>query len=95
MEKESKMKQLEFDAKHGLSYGYYRCQGCGSTFYAGGKALHKRECSTLGYDNCVYVIGPKTVEAVKEWAVSCNEDDPSPNTGVTLNDIRQQLPNVL
>ncbi len=83
--------QLAFDAGHTLSYGYYRCKACSHTFYGGGDALHERGCTTPGYENCVYVLGPKAIQSVQEWARTHGDDDPTPLIPVCLNDIREQL----
>lgn len=89
-----KVRALEFDSKYTGTYGEYRCRGCGNTFYDGfdGIALHRQDCLTPGWDNCVYAVGEKTIQEIKEWAQHFGEDEPTPNTSVSLSDLRQHLP---
>lgn len=52
------MKALRYDPTHMLTYGYWKCEMCSSSFYGGGPALHNRGCAETGYKSCAYVIGP-------------------------------------
>lgn len=55
---------LEFDPSITLSYGYWRCDPCGSRFYGGGPAIHdKKDCPNKDkeYTPLVYCFGPKEV----------------------------------
>ena len=60
-----------YDEDSTMSYGFWTCPECGSSFYAGGGAIHCEGCSLRsdepfgGYRGCVYHFGPKEAEAVK------------------------------
>ena len=84
------MSKFEYDPNHELSYGYFRCPSCGSTFYAGGPALHNTGCNeaSSGYASCLYVVGPKTILDAHERG----ETSPGPLDGITLAELRRQLP---
>jgi hypothetical protein len=84
--------QLEFDRTLSQTLGYYRCRTCGSKFYGPGRAIHEPVCSETGYQRCSYVIGPQTVQAIKDWANMYGEESTFPDTMISLTHIRQQLP---
>lgn len=84
--------QLEFDRAWTQTLGYYRCCTCGSRFYGPGRALQEPVCPETGYRNCSYVIGPQTVQAIKNWAKMYGEEAAFPDTMISLTLIRQQLP---
>lgn len=86
---------LEYDEKHTLSYGYWRCTKCNNAFFGGGEALHQPVCIERGYERCNYVIGPGVVKSAQEWASTHGDDSILPLNPLSLNDIRQQLPQVI
>lgn len=83
---------LEFDEAWIQTLGYYRCRTCGSKFYGPGGAIHESVCPETGYRNCSYVIGPQTVQALKDWANMYGGEAAFPDTMISLTQIRQQLP---
>lgn len=89
-------KQLIYDDLCSSAYGWYQCQSCKERFYAeGNTAVHEAGCTTPGFSNCVYVIGPAVLANVKQWAERQGDDAALPNIGgLSLNAIRQQLPHV-
>lgn len=46
------------------SMGYWSCSECGSEFFGGGKAMHRKSCSKTGYTGLVYHY---TQTEVKQW----------------------------
>lgn len=48
----------QYDPKHELTYGYWRCHTCEAEFYGGGPALHADGCPEHDYKACVYYFGP-------------------------------------
>lgn len=51
--------QKAYDPAHTLTYGYWTCPTCESSFYGGGVALHNNGCTEEGYSACVYHFGPE------------------------------------
>lgn len=75
------MIKKQYDPTHTLSYGYWVCPHCKSSFYGGGPALHERGCTEKGYSGCVYHYGPNektdrafpaVTEAEKQEAQNAN-----------------------
>jgi hypothetical protein len=87
------MPKLEFSKESDISYGFWKCPNCRAQFYGGGPAVHDKSCSKTGYAGCIYVIGPKVIEAIKAWARTYGDDAKDTLNGISLNDIREQLPN--
>lgn len=85
--------KLAYDPNITVSYGYYRCPACRAEFYGGGKAMHEKSCAQTGYEACILVIGDKQVEEVLEKASKHGDDYQW--WGVSLNDLREQLPTLL
>lgn len=89
------MIKLKYDPKEDLSYGLFHCPECDSSFYGGGNALHRKGCSQTDYANCEYIIGPKVVQKVKEHAKERGENAGRFIDGLSLKNIKEQLPEVL
>jgi hypothetical protein len=87
--------ELEFDRTLTQTLGYYRCRTCGSNFYGPGRAIHMSACPETGYRNCNYVIGPQTVQAIKNWAKMYGNEATFPDTLISFTHIRQQLPQAI
>lgn len=54
--------KLAFDENHDLSYGYYRCEACGITMFAGGMIYHGEGCANAGKpaaESFTFVIGER------------------------------------
>lgn len=83
--REEQVMEIEYRDDDSIpSYGMYRCRSCESEFYGGGPALHNKGCKTPGYDNVVFVCGPKSLRNNSSsalWPVS-----------VTVERIREVLP---
>lgn len=92
-------KVLRYDPELTTSYGYYRCDTCGESMFAEGEKAryHKRGCphTEKGLHACVYVIGPKVVEHVKGQAGHFGPSALGPVTGISLNMLYEQLPEVM
>jgi hypothetical protein len=58
----------ELDPEHELTYGYFHCEKCGSSWYPGGGAMHKSLCTVYEFDPefVVFRFGPQETMAV-EW----------------------------
>lgn len=55
-----------YDPDHELSYGYFGCSTCGSTFFSGGDAIHHEGCVTPSYSDAItWHFGPN--ERAREW----------------------------
>lgn len=54
--------QYKFDESSTISYGYFECLECGSTFYGGGPAIHESGCTQSGYTQIIYHYSPKELE---------------------------------
>ena len=90
------MKQkIEFDASIQVSYPLWRCPECGSKFYGGGPAVHKTGCNQRNYSKCICIIGPKAVERIKAAQEHIDENSPESLTGISLADLKEQLPHLL
>lgn len=77
---------LRYDPDGTVSYGYYRCQDCGSSFFGGGPALHNKGCARDSYEGLEYYLGDK--------AIGCILDGTDRINPVTAADVRAQLPDV-
>ena len=91
---------LIFDPDYKMSYEIWRCPECEAIFFAGGKALHKENCSQEGYGGCSIIIGPTIVKKVKEYASEHGDDAQFPKIGypqlrITLTDIKTQIPEAI
>jgi hypothetical protein len=82
--------EYEFDEKHGLSWGYYFCQNCKNEFYVKSSPKHKSDCELRfnGYENIVYVFGPKEVKIVKKQGNSQYSD-------LSLKVLKDEFPELL
>lgn len=76
-----------------VSYGFYVCPECEASFYGGGKALHKAGCSNNDYASCEYHFGDAQVKDVIKKGEKYGPDFSS--YGITLNDLREQFPELL
>lgn len=76
---------LVHNPESSISYGSYRCQDCGSSFYGGGEALHKKDCPRAGsYAGLEYLLGDVAIRKVLGGSGSLNP--------CTADDVREQLP---
>lgn len=46
--------EYAFNATIEISYGYYECPECGSTFYGGGRSIHRPGCTRTDYVGTTY-----------------------------------------
>lgn len=67
-------------------YGFFRCQDCGSEFYGGGDAIHKRDCPRreTGYQGLEYVVGRKAFASILTSEHHLNP--------ISADDLRRDLP---
>lgn len=89
-------KGFVYDPDFEGSEGMYLCVECGKKFYGGGNALHTEECAGKdnGYKGCVFVFGPKTVEAVQKFAKNLGDNTPYGNEKrpFSLKTLREDFP---
>ncbi len=86
--------KLEYNSQEESSFGYYRCPDCGSEFYGGCDAIHRSTCTRKGYDGLTHVFGPEQIQMVLRRSATLGGDDWGCG-GITLNDLREQCPDVL
>lgn len=72
-----------------LSYGYFHCPECKSSFFGGGEALHRGSCSKreTECEGLDYVIGIKAFTSVMS-----GEDRINP---ITVEDLKRCLPQMV
>jgi hypothetical protein len=85
--------KLEYNPEEQSSVGYYRCPDCRSEFYGGGAAAHRSTCTRKGYDGLTHVFGPKQIQKLLERSATFG--DYWVFGDITLNDLREQFPDVL
>jgi hypothetical protein len=88
-----KMKLIYDPTKATVSYGFYVCPECQSSFYGGGQALHNSGCSQIGYSNCHLHFGDKHVEMVLETSKRNGEDGEW--YGISKKDLIEQYPELV
>jgi hypothetical protein len=76
-----------------VSYGFYVCPECKSSFYGGGRALHNDGCSQSGYSNCHLHFGDEHVKMV----LKLSETDGENNYwyGISKKDLIEQYPELV
>lgn len=86
--------KLVYDPIHAtISYGFYVCLECKSSFYGGGRALHYKGCSKEGYSECEYHFGDEQVEEVLRVAEKYGNDFNW--YGISKNDLLKQFPELV
>ncbi len=90
-------RMLAYDPSHTISYGYWTCPTCKTSFYGGGETMHMKDCTNReqGYNACVYSFGPKEVEKVKEYAKRYGDDSDPPFSEFTMADLKKQFPHLV
>jgi hypothetical protein len=65
-EKSPEKTQFKYDPESTVSYGSWECPECGSSFYGGGPAIHKEECSKKagGYAGLTYLFSKSEADAI-------------------------------
>lgn len=87
---------LVYDETEKRQVGMFECPHCGTIWQ--GKAMHKDDCSLKNsdkpFEGVLYRIGPNQVQKVINRAEISGNDD-SEWYGVSLNKIREQIPEAL
>jgi hypothetical protein len=79
-----------YDPSSEMSYGHWRCEPCGSSFYGGGKVIHQKNCDTKAdYGDLTYNFTSK--EAVSAIANVTRYENVSLPEGVSIADITTPL----
>lgn len=75
---------LKYDPEGTTTYGYFRCQDCGSAMFGGGPFMHRKGCTRSGYDGLEYHLGDVAIERILSGQGHLNP--------IEADELRRQLP---